>query len=106
VSAERGSRPNLISVVERLAILEQTTKTAHSRVDDLKATTAADLTTIRGGIQEISKEIKQLLEWKNKAAGALLLASLLGGVASTVVARLIAPAAQAQVERTVGPQRK
>jgi hypothetical protein len=109
MSAERGERLSLLRTHERVVVLEQTAKRAHERVDEIKIGTAKELETIHQGLGEVSKDIKELLAWKNRALGwaaaAIFISSLLGGAVATVLVKAIFTSAQA-VERPIGPPRK
>jgi hypothetical protein len=111
MSGERHERVSLLAVHNKTIILEQSLARAHERVDDVKTTTAKDLSAIQAIQVGISNDIKLLLEFKNRALGwaaaALCFAGLLGGCGSVVASAIVrALTAQPAVEHTVGPLRK
>jgi hypothetical protein len=85
VSSLKGSE-----LLERIVVLEQSTKAAHKRIDDRDR----DIKEIKDGVAAVGKDVKEVVAWMNRgkgwAAAALLMAGVLGSV-FTKLAALFSP---------------
>ena len=65
-------------LLERMVVLEQSTKAAHRRLDERDQ----DIRDIKSGVSDVAKDVKDVVAWMNRgkgwAAAALLIAGSLG----------------------------
>lgn len=63
---------------ERVAVAETKIVALHKRLDD-------DIKIVKDGLEDIGKDVKSLLAWKNKVAGIVAATMLFGTVFGWVV---------------------
>jgi len=74
----------LAALQERMVTLDNKISASHARIDKLEILISQDLSEIKDGFNDMSKELKEVMGWMNRskgwAAAVMLMASVLGGL--------------------------
>lgn len=80
--ATADPRLAVIQLSERIVTLDNKISASHSRIDKLEILISQDLAEIKDDFREMSKELRDVIAWMNRAKGwaaATLLVASLGG---------------------------